>query len=197
MNSLSKKILLFASLMLVLTYFFPLWNINLEAPQYPEGIGLRIWLDQITGLKENDLQNINGLNHYIGMAKINPDDIPELKIMPYAIGFMILFGLFNALKGNNKSVIAWLILFIILGVIGLYDFYMWEYNYGHNLDLTAPIKVPGMTYQPPLLGSKQLLNITAISLPAMSAYIIFASIIFTVIALFINSKNIKQAGAVK
>ncbi|MBK7381128.1 MAG: hypothetical protein IPJ03_19435 [Ignavibacteriales bacterium] len=197
MNSLSKKILLFASLMLVLTYFFPLWNINLEAPQYPEGIGLRIWLDQITGLKENDLQNINGLNHYIGMAKINPDDIPELKIMPYAIGFMILFGLFNALKGNNKSVIAWLILFIILGVIGLYDFYMWEYNYGHNLDLTAPIKVPGMTYQPPLLGSKQLLNITAISLPAMSAYIIFASIIFTVIALFINSKNKKQAGAVK
>lgn len=131
------------------------------------------------------------------MAKINPDDIPELKIMPYAIGFMILFGLFNALKGNNKSVIAWLILFIILGVIGLYDFYMWEYNYGHNLDLTAPIKVPGMTYQPPLLGSKQLLNITAISLPAMSAYIIFASIIFTVIALFINSKNKKQAGAVK
>lgn len=197
MNSLSKKILLFASLMLVLTYFFPLWNINLEAPQYPEGIGLRIWLDQITGLKENDLQNINGLNHYIGMAKINPDDIPELKIMPYAIGFMILFGLFNALKGNNKSVIAWLILFIILGVIGLYDFYMWEYNYGHNLDLTAPIKVPGMTYQPPLVGSKQLLNITAISLPAISAYIIFASIIFTVIALFINSKNKKQAGAVK
>ncbi len=194
MNSLSKKILLFASLMLVLTYFFPLWNINLEAPQYPEGIGLRIWLDQITGLKENDLQNINGLNHYIGMAKINPDDIPELKIMPYAIGFMILFGLFNALKGNNKSVIAWLILFIILGVIGLYDFFMWEYNYGHNLDLTAPIKVPGMTYQPPLVGSKQLLNITAISLPAMSAYIIFASIIFTVIALFINSKNKKQAG---
>ena len=194
MNSLSKKILLFASLMLVLTYFFPLWNINLEAPQYPEGIGLRIWLDQITGLKENDLQNINGLNHYIGMAKINPDDIPELKIMPYAIGFMILFGLFNALKGNNKSVIAWLILFIILGVIGLYDFFMWEYNYGHNLDLTAPIKVPGITYQPPLVGSKQLLNITAISLPAMSAYIIFASIIFTVIALFINSKNKKQAG---
>jgi copper chaperone NosL len=197
MNSLSKKILLFASLLLVLTYFFPLWNINLEAPQYPEGIGLRIWLDQITGLKENDLQNINGLNHYIGMAKINPDDIPELKIMPYAIGFMILFGLFNALKGNNKSVIMWLILFIILGVIGMYDFYMWEYNYGHNLDLTAPIKVPGMTYQPPLVGSKQLLNITAISLPAMSAYIIFASIIFTAAALFINSKIKKQAGAVK
>lgn len=197
MNPLSKKILLFASLILVLTYFFPLWNINLEAPQYPEGIGLRIWLDQITGLKENDLQNINGLNHYIGMAKINPDDIPELKIMPYAIGLMILFGLFNAIKGNQKSVIIWLIFFIILGVIGLYDFYTWEYNYGHNLDPTAPIKVPGMTYQPPLLGSKQLLNITAISVPAISAYIIFTSILVTVVALVINFKNNKSAEAAK
>lgn len=197
MKSLSKKILLFASLMLVLTYFFPLWNINLEAPQYPEGIGLRIWLDQITGLKENDLQNINGLNHYIGMAKINPDDIPELRIMPYAIAFMILFGLFNSYKGNKKLVVLWLVLFLILGAIGLYDFYMWEYNYGHNLDPTAPIKVPGMTYQPPLLGSKQLLNITAISMPAISAYIIFASIIFTAAALFINSKNNKTIEAAK
>lgn len=191
MNSLSKKILFVASLMLVLTYCFPLWNINLEAPQYPEGIGLRIWLDQITGLKENDIQNINGLNHYIGMAKINPDDIPELKIMPYAIGFMIFFGLFNSVKGNKKTIIAWLILFLILGAVGLYDFYIWEYNYGHNLDPSAPIKVPGMTYQPPLLGSKQLLNITAISLPAISAYIIFTSIILTTLAIYFNSKNKK------
>lgn len=192
MNSLSKKILLFASLILVLTYFFPMWNINLEAPQYPEGIGLRIWLDQITGMKENDIQNINGLNHYIGMAIINPDDIPELKIMPYAIGFMILFGLFNSFKGNRKTVMIWIIFFLILGAVGLYDFYTWEYNYGHNLNSNAPIKVPGMTYQPPLLGSKQLLNITAISLPAVSAYIIFLSILIAVAAVYIDSKKSKS-----
>jgi len=189
MNSISKKILLFASVILVLTYFFPLWNINLEAPQYPEGIGIRIWLDKITGFKENDLQNINGLNHYIGMNVIDPDAIPELKIMPYAIGFMILFGLFNALKGTKKTVVLWLILFMILGAIGLYDFYIWEYNYGHNLNPSAPIKVPGMSYQPPLLGSKQLLNITAISIPAISAFIIFASILLTVSALFFEKRK--------
>jgi len=68
-----------AALMLILTFFFPLWTIDLNAPQYPEGLGIRIWLDQISGMKPNDLQSINGLNHYIGMKVIDPESIPELK----------------------------------------------------------------------------------------------------------------------
>lgn len=189
MHSTSKKLLLISSILIIGVYFFPLWKINLEAPQYPEGLGLRIWVYQITGLKENDLQNINGLNHYIGMKHIDPDDIPELKIMPFIIGFMIAFGLFNAFKGNRKTVYIWIILFLILGAIGLYDFYIWEYNYGHNLDSNAPIKVPGMTYQPPLIGSKQLLNINAISLPSVSSYLILISVVLSFIALIIDKKN--------
>lgn len=192
MNSSSKKILFISALILIGVFFFPIWNINLEAPQYPEGLGLRIWVNQITGLKENDLQNINGLNHYIGMKPINPDDIPELKIMPFVIGFMILFGLFNAFKGNKKLVYVWFILFLFLGAIGIYDFYKWEYNYGHNLNPNAPIKVPGMTYQPPLIGSKQLLNINAISFPSISFYIILVSIFLSVFAIYINEKLKKK-----
>lgn len=191
MHSTSKKLLFISAIILIAVYFFPLWNINLEAPQYPEGLGLRIWVNQITGLKENDLQNINGLNHYIGMKPINPDDIPELKIMPFAIGFMIVLGLFNAIKGNRKTVYVWIILFLVLGAIGLYDFYMWEYDYGHNLDPNAPIKVPGMTYQPPLIGSKQLLNINAVSLPALSSYIIFLSVLLAVLALIVDKRKNK------
>jgi len=191
MNSTSKKLLLASALILVGVFLFPLWNINLEAPQYPEGLGIRIWVNQITGYKENDLQSINGLNHYIGMKPINPDDIPELKIMPFAIGFMILFGLFNSFKGNRKTVYAWIILFLILGAIGLYDFYVWEYNYGHNLSPDAPIKVPGMSYQPPLIGSKQLLNINAVSLPSISSFIILISVLLAVMAIIVDKKKSK------
>lgn len=191
MNSTSKKLLFASALILVGVFFFPLWNINLEAPQYPEGLGIRIWVNQITGYKENDLDNINGLNHYIGMKPIDPDDIPELKIMPFTIGIMILFGLFNAFRGNNKTVYAWIILFLILGAIGLYDFYVWGYNYGHNLNPNAPIKVPGMSYQPPLIGSKQLLNINAVSLPSISSFIILISVLLAVIAIIVNKKKSK------
>lgn len=192
MNTKSRIMVAVAALMLILTFFFPLWTIDLNAPQYPEGLGIRIWLDQISGMKPNDLQSINGLNHYIGMKVIDPESIPELKIMPYIIVFMIVFGLLNAYMKNRKLIYIWLILFIILGVIGMYDFYMWEYDYGHQLNPDAPIKVPGMTYQPPLIGSKQLLNISAVSLPSTAAIVIFISILLNIAALYVDTKGKKH-----
>jgi len=192
MNTKSRIMVAVAALMLILTFFFPLWTIDLNAPQYPEGLGIRIWLDQISGMKPNDLQSINGLNHYIGMKVIDPESIPELKIMPYIIVFMIVFGLLNAYMKNRKLIYIWLILFIVLGVIGMYDFYMWEYDYGHQLNPDAPIKVPGMTYQPPLIGSKQLLNISAVSLPSTAAIVIFISIFLNIAALYVDTKGKKN-----
>lgn len=191
MKMKSRIILLIASLILIATYFVPIWKIDLNAPQYPEGLGLRIWLDEIGGLKPNDLQNINGLNHYIGMKEIEPESIPELKIMPFIIAFMILFGLVNVFVGKPVLPKIWILTFILIGIVGLVDFYLWGYNYGHNLNPGAPIKVPGMTYQPPLIGSKQLLNIDAVSLPYTGGYIIFISIILTAFAIYYNSKLLK------
>lgn len=165
-----------ASLLLGLVYLFPIWSIDLQAPQYPEGIGLNISINVIEGKRPQDLQNINGLNHYIGMKPIVPDAIPELKIMPYIFAFLIVYGLLIAGFGNRNWVLAWLILFAVLAVVGLVDFYLWEYDYGHNLDPNAPIKVPGMSYQPPLIGSKQLLNIRAVSMPHIGFYISILSL---------------------
>lgn len=192
MKSKSRILITLGALILILTFFFPLWTIDLNAPQYPEGLGLRIWLNEISGLKPNDLQSINGLNHYIGMKEIVPDAIPELKIMPYVIIFMIVLGLLNAYLKNKKLIYVWLILFIALGTVGLYDFYMWAYDYGHNLNPNAPIKVPGMTYQPPIIGSKQLLNINAVSLPSTGAIIIFISIFMNAMALYLDKRKVKN-----
>lgn len=160
-----------ASLILLLIYFAPIWSVSMEAPQYPEGIGMNITVNSVEGKEKNDLQNINGLNHYIGMKEINPNSIPELKIMPYIFGFLIISGLGIALWGDRKWILVWLGIFGLFAIAGLVDFYVWGYDYGHNLDPSAPIKVPGMTYQPPLIGSKQLLNINATSLPHIGFYI--------------------------
>lgn len=164
-----------AALLLAALYVLPIWSIELEAPQYPEGIGLDIYINTIQGKQPQDLQNINGLNHYIGMKPIQPDSIPELKFMPPIIGFLMISGLVVALWGNRKWVLIWLLLFIVLAIVGLVDFYLWEYDYGHNLNPNAAIKVPGMTYQPPLIGSKKLLNFNAISLPHTGFFFALAS----------------------
>ena len=164
-----------AAVLLVLVYIFPIWSINLKAPQYPEGIGLNIKVNTIEGKAPNDLQNINGLNHYIGMKVITPGSIPELKVMPFIFGFLIVSGLAVAIWGNRSWILLWLSLFAVLAIVGLIDFYLWEYDYGHNLDPNAPIKVPGMSYQPPLLGTKQLLNMRTTSMPHLGFYVALIS----------------------
>lgn len=178
-----------ASLILLLVYLFPIWNIDLEAPQYPEGIGLRIWINQVTGEKEFDLKNLNGLNHYIGMKPIEPYAIPELKYMPFILAFFIAAGFTVSFLKNRKLILTWLVLLLIVMSIGLYDFYMWGYDYGHNLNPNAPIKVPGMSYQPPVIGTKKLLNITATSLPGIGGITIFTSIILASASYLIDKKR--------
>lgn len=171
MRPISRVQAAFAALLLSVLYVTPLWHIALRAPQYPEGLGMYIWVDRITGQGLHDLRNINGLNHYIGMKEIVPESIPELRLMPYLLAALIAGGLLAAAWGRRQAVTAWVGVFVAGLLAGLADFWRWGYDYGHNLDPHAAIKVPGMTYQPPLLGTKQLLNFQASSWPALGGWI--------------------------
>ena len=195
MKNISKWLMVAGSIILLGAFLFPIWHIDLRAPQYPEGLGLRIWVNQITGQKEGDLELINNLNHYIGMKTIHPESIPELKVMPYIIITFSLLGLIAGLLNKKLLKLAWLILLIIVLTYGLYDYYLWGYDYGHNLNPTAPIKVPGMTYQPPLIGSKQLLNMNAISLPGLGTILISIAILLSVGSIYLDSKKEKRPNA--
>ena len=178
-----------AALLLIFLFFFPIWKITLQAPQYPMGISMYIWINKITGDTPGTLQNINILNHYVGMKFIEPDSIPELQYFQFIIGGMGLLALVLAWLNKRPLYLAWAIVFILLGAAGIYDFYLWEYDYGHNLSPTAPIKVPGMAYQPPLFGRKELLNFVAYSYPALGSLFYALSIGAGFIAFFIFKRK--------
>ncbi|MBK8248365.1 MAG: hypothetical protein IPK85_13300 [Gemmatimonadetes bacterium] len=188
MLSLRARLALVASAALLgMMYILPIWQVSLAAPQYPEGLGMQIWLNTITGIKPNDLDNINNLNHYIGMKRIVPESIPELRLMPAIVGVLVAFAAAAAATKNRKLATLFVVAFVALALAGLVDFYRWEYDYGHNLDLeNAIIKIPGMSYQPPLIGSKQLLNFTASSWPAAGGVAAFAALLLGILALRID-----------
>lgn len=172
MTRCSRIVVALAALALAATYYLPLWEITLDAPQYPEGLGMEIWINQIGGQNPGDLQKINNLNHYIGMKQINPESIPELRIMPWIMRVVMVIGLLAAAVGRRSWLLVWLLVFLAVAIAGFVDFYLWGYDYGRNLDAAkAIIKVPGMSYQPPLIGSKKLLNFKAISLPGSAGWI--------------------------
>lgn len=186
---ISKIIFLIGSLSLLFIFIAPIWRITLEAPQYPDGVTLYIWVNKISGDTPGTLQNINILNHYIGMKYIEPESIPELKYFPMVVIGMSLLGILAGFLNNEKLWISWVVLLIILGALGIYDFYLWEYDYGHNLADDAPIKIPGMAYQPPLFGSKMLLNFNAISYPHTGSIFIALPMILGVIASYFKRKG--------
>ncbi|MCX7929233.1 MAG: nitrous oxide reductase accessory protein NosL [Chlorobi bacterium] len=179
-------------LLLALAYVLPLWQIELEAPQYPEPIGLYIYVHTISGIGEHDLENINILNHYIGMKPIEPDSIPELHAMPFILGGLIVLGVATLIFPRRWTIGIWVGAMVISCAVGLYDFDQWERDYGTNLNPNAPIKIEGMIYKPPLIGTEQLLNITAHSYPSWGGYAIVLAIVAGGAALWYSQQGLRQ-----
>lgn len=178
-----------AAVALLMLFVFPMWKIILYAPQYPDGVEMHIWINKIGGETPSTLQNINILNHYVGMKFIEPDDIAELKYFPYIIMAMAALALLAAIVNKRWFYLTWVVLMVALAVAGLYDFYLWEYDYGHNLDPKAPMKFDDASFQPPLIGKKIILNFTAVSLPHIGGYFAGASIFLAALAWWLKGKK--------
>lgn len=161
LSAFSKIMLFLSGLLLIGAIFFPIWRIELTAPQYPEGLVLKLHPSKIAG----DVDIINGLNHYIGMKTLHTDDFIEFKVLPFILATLGIVSIVCAWKSNRKGLFIFFFSFVLFGILSACDFYRWNYEYGHNLDPNAAIRVPGMAYQPPMLGYKQLLNFGAYSIP--------------------------------
>ena len=60
----------------------------------------------------------------------------------------------------------------------------------YQSDVTQlPIKIPGMGYQPPLIGHKKLLNFDAYSMPEIGGYIIIAVVSIAGIIWFVEKRK--------
>jgi copper chaperone NosL len=188
MKPVSRWIVLACALCMTGSLIFPFWKITLMAPQYPEGLEMFIYPNGVRG----QIDLINGLNHYIGMKFIVNEDFPEFKLLPYWLGILVLIGIVTFIANKFKWLRMWVSLLLLTGIIGIVDFWRWEYNYGHHLDPRAAIKIPGMSYQPPLLGYKQLLNFTAGSFPAIGGYMIIIPGILLIGVAMLELRNQKK-----
>src|SRR5690606_1762171 len=169
-KSLHRAILIISGMALFAVIALPIWRIELIAPQYPEGLEMFIYSYKLGG----QVEIINGLNHYIGMKVLKADDFIEFTVLPYIIAVYAVFFILTGLLARRKLVYLLLGAFILFGIVAMVDFYSWLYDYGHNLDPTAAIIVPGMAYQPPLIGFKQLLNFGAYSIPDIGGWLMLS-----------------------
>ena len=185
---ITKILLMVLGVALVIAIFVPIWSIFLNAPQYPEGLAMYIHSNKVSG----EYEIINGLNHYIGMKEIHADEFWEFKILPFALGFFAIMCFLAAFLNRRKLLYAVTGIFLLFGVGFVFDFWRWLYDYGHNLNPHAAIIVPGMSYQPPLLGYKQLLNFEVWSYPNIGGGIMIATGVILFILAIVEFKNAKK-----
>lgn len=143
-----------------------------------------------------DVEIINGLNHYIGMATLHAENFIEFTVLPYILGaFALLFVVAAAMAKKGMLSLSF-ISFLLFGILSMVDFWRWEYNYGHNLDPNAAIIVPGMSYQPPLIGYKQLLNFGAYSVPDTGGWLLLGAGLLLFAAMFYEFYYLKRKSSV-
>ncbi|WHF51292.1 hypothetical protein QGN23_12755 [Chryseobacterium gotjawalense] len=185
----SKILLILLGIGLIVAIFVPIWSIYLNAPQYPEGLAMFIHADKISG----EYAIINGLNHYIGMKEIHADEFWEFKILPYALGIFALLCFLAAFLNSRKLLYILTGIYLLFGVGFVFDFWRWLYDYGHNLNPHAAIIVPGMSYQPPLFGYKQLLNFEVWSYPNIGGGIMIGAGVILIILALMENRIAKKA----
>ncbi|WP_211193798.1 hypothetical protein [Pyxidicoccus fallax] len=153
---------------LLLTFTAPLWRIDLSAPQYPDGLTMDIWSYKLEGGGDGQhIQEINTLNHYIGMRPIDRAALSDLDWLPFAVGGLVLLALRVAALGNVRSLLDLSVLTAYVSLFGLGRFAYKLYVFGHELSPQAPVKVE--PFMPALLGTKQIANFTTASYPLLGS----------------------------
>ena len=188
----SRVLILVAVLVLVPTFFLPLWNMSFYSNQYTDGLVMYIYSYQLEGGKtpnRDDLREINSLNHYIGMRPLLESDFSEFMWVPLVIGLLMILALRAMVLGKMSNLVDVFVLFTYFGLFSMWSFYHRLYMYGHNLDPTASIKVPPFT--PPLFGTKQIANFTVNSYPGPASYCLFGFALLLLISILLSAKRVK------
>lgn len=177
-----RLMLAVAGLLLAAVFILPLWNLTMFAPQYPDGLRLDIYSYKLEGGNHNqDIKEINILNHYIGMRDLVADDFTEFKWLPFVVGALALLYLRAAVVGTVGQVLDVLVLTMYFSGFALWSFAHRLYQYGHTLSPTAAVKVA--PFMPPVFGSKQLANFIVFSYPGAASWAMGLSMLLVVIAM--------------
>jgi hypothetical protein len=179
-----RLLMLAAAACLVATFFLPLWNLTMFAPQYPDGLRLDIYDYALRGgNRGQDLREINVLNHYIGMRDLAEADFTEFKWMPFVVGGIALLILRAVVHGTVRALVDASVVFFYFCLFSMWSFAYKLYSYGHELAPTAAVKVE--PFMPPVFGYSRIANFEVYSYPRGATYVMGLALLLLGVALLI------------
>ena len=187
-----------AAILIVISLFLPYWSLTLHAPQYPQGLTVVAYVNQLEG----DVGEIDGLNHYIGMRKLDEAAQFEKQVSLYGIVGVALLILAAVFVHN-----WWAALLALPGlglpIFFLLDLQFWLANFGQNLDPTAPLSSSVKPFVPPALGTGKIAQFSTDAQPEIGLWLAFAASGLILVGLYFHRRAYKplvdaqkQTGAV-
>lgn len=175
-----------AALSLVISIFFPYWIMSLEAPQYPKGLHVRTYINRLEG----DVQEIDGLNHYIGMQPLDSAAQLERSLSIVMIGITALLVISTTFIHTKWAVLLALPT-VLFPLFFLADMYYWLRNFGQNLDPTAALSSYIEPFMPPLFGSGLIGQFNTTASFGVGFYLACLASIFVLVGLYFHRKAFK------
>jgi nitrous oxidase accessory protein len=150
-------------------WLLPIWQARLYAPQYPGGLTTIAYGHQVTG----DINEVNALNHYVGLGVFDPADVPEMRLWPFALGLgVVAVVLALLLRRRWPGRLATLYLWAMpVGVLAAIQFRLHEF--GHDITPGAAFRLEPFT--PLVIGRSTVWNFETWAWPGWGLVAILAA----------------------
>ena len=175
-----------AALLLLISLFLPYWQMTLLAPQYPGGLSVQVYVNRLTG----DVNEIDGLNHYIGMRPLAEAAQLERSVSVAAIAVLALL-LLAAIFVHTRWAALLALPAILMPFLFLADMYFWMRNFGLNLDPRAPLSSAIKPFVPPILGTGRVGQFDTIATFHIGLYLAFLAAGLIVAGLYAHRRAYK------
>ena len=175
-----------AAVLLIISIFTPYWQLTLHAPQYPKGLTVQAYVNRLEG----DVQEIDGLNHYIGMRPLNEAAAFERSIAIIGIVGLALLIL-AAVYVHNRWAALLALPALLLPLIFLADLQYWLANFGQNLDPKAPLSSSIKPFVPPVLGEGKIAQFSTWAVPDVGLWLAIAASVLIASGLWFHRRAYK------
>ncbi|MFI4898833.1 MAG: cytochrome C [Phycisphaerales bacterium JB059] len=176
-------LLLVARVLLLVSLFLPYWHMELQAPQYPDGLHMTAHLNSLTG----DVAEIDGLNHYIGMRSLYEAAQLERTVGVFLmIAFVVMLELAAYIHTRWAALLVAPVVFFP-GVF-LLDLHLWMRHFGLNLDPDAPLSNAVKPFVPTAMGKGGIGQFVTIATPGVGLMLATAASVVLIAALYFHRR---------
>lgn len=178
---LPSALLMIATLLLLVSMFLPYWSMTMQAPQYPKGLKVSVYLNHLQG----DVREIDALNHYLGMPPLDAGGRLERSISLAALvcmGLLLVAGVFV----HNRWAGVLALPSLLFPAVFIADLWLILYRYGHSIDPKSALGSAVKPFTPPVFGSGKVGQFGTVASFEAGMWLAIAAVVVVAAALWFH-----------